>query len=481
MYQFLQIPFSKIPDAFLLLFSTAFCDCCSTAFCDWFEMRLRKSLCLISYFFKTFNRVVKDNQVVEESIMTFTHSDTLDWMLPGVRPTNKHVTIPMMSVMQFNAKGKIAAKRVYWDQASVLRQIGVLPKSLYCKANASEVVLPVLDHKIAAALAEEQLIEKNVFLEPSSTAGLTSKAIQQLTEAPVTPSKNKIAAHGIVPFGEEAVVRPSPLRPKTDVFSIEPVASADDSRPVTASSQRSYQKTSVSRIFSDDNDDEVTVRPSSRVLQQPGGRSSDIFNNEPLQVRTSIPIDPRRFESHFSLSDEASEAPVYHGRRMFADRTNDSHFSFGYETSAVVAAALSKSETTSKILQSSISLSEGAGAVPEEKHRNFKDHNKSHFAFGTEEVQEEQNLPPYHTGKKTNSHANDSHFSLAMTEVRTKPEEPQTIVENVADLPAAGDIPKERPHSAIRRNPNARSEEAVSRPSSRVLKAPGGGTTFSFA
>ena len=49
----------------------------------------------------------------------------MDWMLPGVRPTNRKVEIPMVAVVQFEGD-KIACERIYWDQASVLVQIGLL-------------------------------------------------------------------------------------------------------------------------------------------------------------------------------------------------------------------------------------------------------------------------------------------------------------------------------------------------------------------
>jgi carboxymethylenebutenolidase len=49
----------------------------------------------------------------------------MDWMLPGVRPSNRKVEIPMVAVVQFEGD-KIACERIYWDQASVLVQIGLL-------------------------------------------------------------------------------------------------------------------------------------------------------------------------------------------------------------------------------------------------------------------------------------------------------------------------------------------------------------------
>ena len=53
----------------------------------------------------------------------------MDWMLPGIHPTHRKVEIPMVVVVQFE-EDKIAGERIYWDQASVLVQIGLLERGL---------------------------------------------------------------------------------------------------------------------------------------------------------------------------------------------------------------------------------------------------------------------------------------------------------------------------------------------------------------
>ena len=49
----------------------------------------------------------------------------MDWFLPGVPPTGKPIEVELVIVIQFR-DGKMAAERIYWDQAAVLRQIGRL-------------------------------------------------------------------------------------------------------------------------------------------------------------------------------------------------------------------------------------------------------------------------------------------------------------------------------------------------------------------
>ena len=69
------------------------------------------------------NRVVGDGQLVDELRVTFTHSKRMNWFLPNVAPTNKRVTVDFVVVVQFRGD-KVACERIYWDQATVLRQIG---------------------------------------------------------------------------------------------------------------------------------------------------------------------------------------------------------------------------------------------------------------------------------------------------------------------------------------------------------------------
>jgi carboxymethylenebutenolidase len=76
------------------------------------------------------SRTVGDSQIVDEFIIGFTHTTVIDWMLPGVEPTGRAVEIPAIAVIRFEGD-KLAHEHIYWDQASVLVQIGLLdPKGL---------------------------------------------------------------------------------------------------------------------------------------------------------------------------------------------------------------------------------------------------------------------------------------------------------------------------------------------------------------
>ena len=71
------------------------------------------------------SRTVGKDQVVDELIVSFTHDTQWDYLLPGVPPTGKRVELPHVVVMKFE-NGKVAHEHIYWDQASLLVQVGLL-------------------------------------------------------------------------------------------------------------------------------------------------------------------------------------------------------------------------------------------------------------------------------------------------------------------------------------------------------------------
>jgi carboxymethylenebutenolidase len=71
------------------------------------------------------SRTVGADRVVDEMLFSFTHDREIDWLLPGVAPTGKFVEIPIVAVINFRG-GKLYHEHIYWDQASVLVQVGLL-------------------------------------------------------------------------------------------------------------------------------------------------------------------------------------------------------------------------------------------------------------------------------------------------------------------------------------------------------------------
>src|SRR6266496_6730392 len=71
------------------------------------------------------SQTIGENQIVDEMIFKFTHTIPMDWMLPGISPTGKRVEVPLVAIVRFR-DGKLAHEHIYWDQASVLAQIGLI-------------------------------------------------------------------------------------------------------------------------------------------------------------------------------------------------------------------------------------------------------------------------------------------------------------------------------------------------------------------
>jgi len=92
------------------------------------------------------SRTVGATQVVDEMIFSFTHTTEIPWMLPGVAPTGKRVEVPLLAVVKFRGD-KLYHEHIYWDQASVLVQVGLLDPKL----------LPVAGIESARKLLDETL------------------------------------------------------------------------------------------------------------------------------------------------------------------------------------------------------------------------------------------------------------------------------------------------------------------------------------
>jgi carboxymethylenebutenolidase len=86
------------------------------------------------------SETVGDNRIVEELVARFTHTVEMSWLLPGVRPTGRKVELALVAIIQFDA-GKIAYERLYWDQATLLSQLGVLDHPLAAAGTGSAATL----------------------------------------------------------------------------------------------------------------------------------------------------------------------------------------------------------------------------------------------------------------------------------------------------------------------------------------------------
>ena len=89
------------------------------------------------------SRTVGSDSIVDEMLFSFTHTTPVDWMLPGIAPTGRKVEVALVAIVQFRGD-KLVHEHIYWDQASVLVQIGLLDPTGLPVAGA-ETARKVLD------------------------------------------------------------------------------------------------------------------------------------------------------------------------------------------------------------------------------------------------------------------------------------------------------------------------------------------------
>jgi len=112
------------------------------------------------------SRTIGADRIVDEMVVSFTHDVEIDWMLPGVAPTGRRVDVPLVAIVGFRGD-KLYHEHIYWDQASVLVQIGLLdPKGL-----------PVAGVETAKKLLDETL-PSNTLMKPRPESATDGQAAE---------------------------------------------------------------------------------------------------------------------------------------------------------------------------------------------------------------------------------------------------------------------------------------------------------------
>jgi carboxymethylenebutenolidase len=106
------------------------------------------------------SRTIGSDQLVDEMLFTFTHTREIDWLAPGVPPTGRRVEIPLVAIVRF-VDGKVAHEHIYWDQASVFVQMGVLDPA----------GLPVAGVETARKVADSSLPSNSLMTRWASSEG----------------------------------------------------------------------------------------------------------------------------------------------------------------------------------------------------------------------------------------------------------------------------------------------------------------------
>lgn len=154
---------------------------------------------------RTLSQVMSQDHIYEERYILFHHVHEIPWLFPGIQPTSRQIGIPFCFAVKFLPNSsKICSLRIYWDQASALKQIGCLPISHYCKSNDTEVILPTIGVNAAdnllhhfdeepfsniLCLPKDSDIGPNYVEEsnkPSNSSTLNNKPVNKRVQSPVS-------------------------------------------------------------------------------------------------------------------------------------------------------------------------------------------------------------------------------------------------------------------------------------------------------
>ena len=89
-----------------------------------------------------FSRTIGQGRLVDELMVRFAHAICMDWLLPGIPPTGTRLAVPMVAIVQFDGD-KVVHEHLYFDQASVLVQVGLLERTL--PVRGGEIAAQVLN------------------------------------------------------------------------------------------------------------------------------------------------------------------------------------------------------------------------------------------------------------------------------------------------------------------------------------------------
>lgn len=111
-----------------------------------------------SLILRLISRTIGTDRVVDEMYVHFRHTQVIPWMLPGVSPTGNEVEVALVSVVCIRG-GKLYHEHIYWDQASVLVQVGLLNPNLVASSYATK--LPVVGAEGARKVLDEESVRSN--------------------------------------------------------------------------------------------------------------------------------------------------------------------------------------------------------------------------------------------------------------------------------------------------------------------------------
>lgn len=137
------------------------------------------------------SRTVGADRISDELYVTFDHTQEMPWILPGVPPTNKRVEVILISIVSLKG-GKLYSEHIYWDQASVLVQIGLLDPQRVPDGFKGVESLPVIGREGPRRILHEHPARGPEYHERRMYAtDATATDVEKPAEPPKSEIKNK--------------------------------------------------------------------------------------------------------------------------------------------------------------------------------------------------------------------------------------------------------------------------------------------------
>jgi carboxymethylenebutenolidase len=130
-------------------------DACGDFYGRWFIPHIPPDFAIVPI-----SRTIGDERLVDEFVLSFTHSMRMDWLLPGIPPTGRRVEVPFVAIIHIR-DGKVASEHIYWDQAAVLVQVGLLDPA----------TLPVAGPESAHKVLDPTSVPSNALIARAEGAG----------------------------------------------------------------------------------------------------------------------------------------------------------------------------------------------------------------------------------------------------------------------------------------------------------------------
>ncbi|KAJ3164471.1 hypothetical protein HDU88_005348 [Geranomyces variabilis] len=277
-----------------------------------------------AYFYfdapEVLSTVYSENTVIEEALLTIRHEQAIDYLLPGIKATDRTLTCAMCTVSTFRGD-KLLSQRVYWDHASMLRQAGILPQSVRGR-NGSEVPLKVAGNDVANVMkAAFAPVGEETWHGDSKSASQADAAQSSEVKAPLSDVNANANAAGVTEPDAHSVETTADSATTPEPYGGAEVNVADRSNPVTG------QRQSV-RLYA----------PPGGVSQLSLGQSAN-FNTSPNSFESpsrhrNVPRTPSQSDAFENVHASDGSAAT---RNAHAARNRGS-IGFGSENEPVAAA-----------------------------------------------------------------------------------------------------------------------------------------------